>query len=457
MAGRSPVPVFRGAGRPLPPRGRAGCRWGSGARCADRASDGPRGGPTPYRSADRRHRAAAGPCHGRDRGHADRRCPAAHRCRASGSALSAPLGTLLIGVGVGEPPRRPVRLRGTLGRRAHVREPLRLPGRDLLQPQRQLKGARPVLRILRQTGPHQRGQRVRHTVQLRLLVDDAVQHHLGTAVPEGRVTHRRVRERGAQREHVRGRGDGGAAHLLGGEEARRADRRADVGEGRGPRGPGDAEVDDPRPLGGQQDVGRLQIPVHDTGLVDGDQPLAQGGPYGGDLRGAQRALVGDLVVQGGAGHVLRGEPGALGLEIGGHQPGRAATADPPCRRDLTREARAELLILRQIGPDHLECDPLPLLVGAQVDDAHAARAEPSVKPERADDARVLAPQAHHRHVHPRCPVRLTSHSLRFRGPPCAEAAPSRPDGLSVAGGRLEGWSEGGRTGRLSSEGAPNHP
>ncbi len=78
--------------------------------------------------------------------------------------------------------------------------------------------------------------------------------------------------------------------------------------------------------------------MHDPGLVHGDQALREGGPDGRDIGGAEGPLGGDLVVQGGSGYVLRGEPGPVRFEVRCHEPGRAAAADPPCRRDLTREA-----------------------------------------------------------------------------------------------------------------------
>ncbi|GAA3111280.1 hypothetical protein GCM10020254_66790 [Streptomyces goshikiensis] len=140
--------------------------------------------------------------------------------------------------------------------------------------------------------------------------------------------------------------------------------------------------------------------MHDPRLVHGDQPLGERGADGGDLRGRQRALLGDLVVQGWAGHVLGGEPGPLGLQVGGHQARGAPAADPPGGGHLAREPRAELLVLGQVGPDHLQGDALAAPVRAQVDHAHPAGAEPAVQSERADDTRVLPPEPHHRHVHP---------------------------------------------------------
>ncbi len=373
----------------------------------------------------------------------------------TGPALRTPLGTLR--VGVGEPARGHVRLPAARRGRPYVGHALGLPGGDLLEPQGQLQRAGTLLGVLGQTGPHQRGERVRDALQLGLLVHHPVEHHLGTAVPEGRVAHRGVRQRGAEREHVRRRSDRRPAHLLRSEEPGGADRGADVRERGGTGGPGDAEVDDPRPLRGQQDVGRLQVPVHHPGLVHGDQALGQRGAHGRDVGRDERTTVDDLVVQGGAGHVLRGEPGAVRLQVRGDQPRGAAAPDAPGRRDLAGEPRPELLVLGQVRPDDLQRDPLPLLVGAQVDHAHPARAQPPVKPERADDARVLAPQAHHRHVHPRCPVPVTCHSLRFHGRPRAEAAPSRDNGLSVPGARVEAGPAKAGPHRPGTAHFPNRP
>ncbi|GFN02611.1 hypothetical protein Smic_11670 [Streptomyces microflavus] len=132
-------------------------------------------------------------------------------------------------------------------------------------------------------------------------------------------------------------------------------------------------------------------------LVHRHQALGERRADRGHLYCGQGAFLGDLVVQGGPGNVLRREPRAVRLQAGGDQPGRAAAPDPPRGGHLAREPGTELLVLRQVGPDHLEGHPLAAPVGAEVDHAHAARAEPSVQPERADETRVLAPEPHHRH------------------------------------------------------------
>lgn len=135
--------------------------------------------------------------------------PSARRggtCRSVGVRRSAP--------SAGPPPARGAARGAALG------ESLSLPGGDLLEPHGQLERRGAVLGVLRETGPHQWRQGVVHVVQMRLLVHHPVEHHLGTAVPERRVGRRGVRECGAQREDVGRRGDRGAAHLLGREEAR---------------------------------------------------------------------------------------------------------------------------------------------------------------------------------------------------------------------------------------------
>lgn len=135
-------------------------------------------------------------------------------------------------------------------------------------------------------------------------------------------------------------------------------------------------------------------------LVDRDEPFGERGADRGDLGGGERTLLGHLVVQRGPGDVLRGEPRPLGLQVRGHQPGRAPAADPPGGGHLAGEARAELLVFGEVGADHLERHALTAPVRAEVDHAHAAGTEPPVQPERTDDTRVLPPEPHHRHVHP---------------------------------------------------------
>lgn len=165
--------------------------------------------------------------------------------------------------------------------------------------------------------------------------------------------------------------------------------------------------------------------MHHARVMDGQQPLGQRGADGGDLRGGQRTGLVDLVVQRGPRDVLRGEPGAVRIEIGRHQPGRTAAADPPGGRDLPREPRAEFLILRQVRPDHLEGHPLPAFVRAEIDHAHSARAERrcsrNVPTTRGSSrrSRIIAMSVPYlRWGAPSAANRLTWHSLRIDGSLC---------------------------------------
>jgi hypothetical protein len=334
---RRPPPGPRGP-RPRPPRTTTRRRTtpapgpcGVAPRRSRPRRTRPRRHPTPtrrHRTPTPTRRTTATP--GRRSGTTRRRSPR----RTLRTPLT--LGPLLLRIAVGEPPGRPIRLRRTRPGRPYISQPLSLTSGDLLEPQGQLKRAGPLLGILREARADERRERVRHPVQMCLLVHHAVQHHLRTTVPEGRVGGGGIRERGPEREHIGGRSDGGPPHLLGREEPRRTDRRTDVRERRRTGGPGDTEVDDPRTLGGEEDVRRLEIPVDDPGLVNRDEPLGQSGPDRSDLGRAQRTLVGDLVVQRRPGHVLRGEPRPIGVKIRRDQPGSA----PPRIRRAAETSRA---------------------------------------------------------------------------------------------------------------------
>jgi hypothetical protein len=75
--------------------------------------------------------------------------------------------------------------------------------------------------------------------------------------------------------------------------------RPGAGAGR----PGDAEVNDPRAVVGQDDVARLEVAVDEAAGVDRGQPLGQRGTEPLGLRGAERAALGDRRRQRRPGHV----------------------------------------------------------------------------------------------------------------------------------------------------------
>ena len=233
LAGPPPGP--RG---PRPPAARCRCApgpaAGAGRVAAGGAAAAARAGPPGARRGARRRRAGAAAARGRGaagRGPARRRALGARGAVRAASARPLPVRSA----------SRPVGRSGSAAALARAAVPSASPCASRAAISLSRSDSWSVLgrssgSFARQART-QRRQRVRHPVQLRLLVHHAVQHHLGTAVPEGRVGRRRVRQRGAEREDVRGRGDRRAAHLLGREEAGRADRRADMGERARPRSP----------------------------------------------------------------------------------------------------------------------------------------------------------------------------------------------------------------------------
>lgn len=102
----------------------------------------------------------------------------------------------------------------------------------------------------------------------------------------------------------------------------------------------------------------------------------------------ERAVSGEVPVQGRAGYVLRRQPRACGLGIGGQQGHQAGPLHTGGQGDLAAEPCPELRILRQRLVDRLDRDPRSPGVEGGVDDAHAAAAEAPDDPVGTDPLRV---------------------------------------------------------------------
>jgi hypothetical protein len=169
-------------------------------------------------------------------------------------------------------------------------------------------------------------------------------------------------------------------------------------EGRGALAPAggvepgrDAEVDHPRPDRAQDDVGRLQVAVHDPGGVDGGQ--RPGHPDGQPLEAGRRQRSSDHdLLQRRALDVLAGHPGHGRVQVGVEDRGGAEAGHPAGRADLLAEALAQLGLAVEVGPDRLDRDPGAVRGGAQVDDAHAALPDPPGQGERAEPGWVAGAQ-----------------------------------------------------------------
>lgn len=184
----------------------------------------------------------------------------------------------------------------------------------------------------------------------------------------------------AEREHVARRGHFAAGALLGRHELRGADEAAAACEAGGLGCPGDAEVDDPRPVGGEQDVARLEVAVDHSRRVHRVQGA---GDAGDELEGGgqgQRTVDVQGLVQGQPGYVCAGQPRLLAVRVVVEHRHEVVAADLLGGPDLLLEAVPELAVARVLTADHLECDGLVAPRAGQVHGTHAALADPGEQP-----------------------------------------------------------------------------
>ena len=191
----------------------------------------------------------------------------------------------------------------------------------------------------------------------------------GEHVVKGRPV---VRERAQRfrREVHRGAGEG----------------RLDLGARRpGPGGLGAAQAE-VRDLGldvvagGQQDVGGLEVAVHDPGTVDGGERRRHPHRQALQRSAVHRFAVADRLVQVRSGHVLRDDEEGFALQPGVDDPGGGEPGDPAGGGDLAGEAEPEGLVVGQIRVDQLDGHGAVGGVLGEVDGAHATAAQ------TADDA-----------------------------------------------------------------------
>ena len=153
-------------------------------------------------------------------------------------------------------------------------------------------------RVLGQAPGDHRTEPRRYPVQDRLGVHHPVQDGGRRPGAERSRPRRRVGHHAAEREHVARGSRAPALGLLG----RHVPRRAEHHPGRRQRGSvdgaRDAEVDHPRPVGGQQHVGGLEVAVHHAAGVDRLQRLDQPGQQRPQRLLGQRPVFGHHLVQG---------------------------------------------------------------------------------------------------------------------------------------------------------------
>ena len=229
----------------------------------------------------------------------------------------------------------------------------------------------------------------RHVRQTRLLVDHAVDERGDVPRAPRAAARRRVAQQCPEAEHVTGRTYLTAGlGLLRRHVSRRADQQADSRQRGRPGGPGDAEVDDPRPVRRQQHVRRLQVPVHQADVVDRGQPLRKTRRKTAQLRRRQRPALAHHVIERRRVDVRRRQPRHRPLGIGVHHHSRVKPVHPPRRRDLPPEPGPELPVHGQLRTDHLHRHRPPPSRPPQEHPPHPAAAQHPNQPIRPDPIRI---------------------------------------------------------------------
>jgi len=214
---------------------------------------------------------------------------------------------------------------------------------DAEQALEQLGGGRPLGRVLGQRVLDGRAQpALLEAVQVGGFADDPVGDALPGAVAEGAAAGGGERDQAAPGEDVGGRSRARPGELLWGHEAGRADEHAGAGEPGRVQRLSDAEVDDTRPSGGQQDVGGLEVAVDDPGGVDRIDGLGDPNGQGVEGRPGQRPGGADGAVESGALDVVRDQVGAGGFDVGVEDAGGERAGDLGGGVDLAVEAAAEV-------------------------------------------------------------------------------------------------------------------
>ena len=191
-----------------------------------------------------------------------------------------------------------------------------------------------------------------------------------------RLARQRVVEDAAERVDVGARVDLVAGELLGRHEVGGADPVAGGGQaGVGPHRLGEAEVGEVGVLAVEQDVGRLDVAVHEP---DGVRGVERGADLEADRRdpgGRDHALAGQQALQVGPVHVAHDEVEVPALLARRVDRDHVRVVDRRGDARLALEALAEPGIARPLGGDQLDGDgPAERQLGRAVDDAHATAA-----------------------------------------------------------------------------------
>jgi hypothetical protein len=196
-------------------------------------------------------------------------------------------------------------------------------------------------------------------------------------------------ENGAQAEDVAGGTDLPAFDLFGGHVTGRAYEQAGARQRAGLGRDGNAEIDNARPVLGQQHVRGLQVTVDDPRGMDGAQARRQPRREFQHRPHGQGPVLRHRVSQRRPGHIGRGQPRHRAIGVGVDQRHGVPAAHLARDGDFPPEARAELRVGGQVGANHFHRRRLAIRRRAQEHPAHATRAQHSAEPVRPDPPRVV--------------------------------------------------------------------
>ncbi len=253
----------------------------------------------------------------------------------------------------------------------------------------QIAGGRPLAGVLGQAALDQPAHLGGYAVQVHLAVDRAVGQRGSRSAAERRFARGREGENGAQAEDVAGGTDLPAFDLLGGHVAGRAYEQSGTRQRAGLGRDGNAEIDDARPVLGQQHVRWLQVAVHDPRGMNGAQARRQPRREFQHRPHGQGPVLRHRVSQRWPGHIGRGQPRHRAIGIRVDQRHSEPAAHLARNGDFPPEARPELGVGGQVGADHFHRHQLAVRRCAQKHPAHATQAQYSAEPVRPDLSRVV--------------------------------------------------------------------
>jgi len=158
-----------------------------------------------------------------------------------------------------------------------------------------------------------------------------------------------------------------------------------------------AEVDDPGPVAGHEDVVRLEISVHQATGVNRGDALAQLGRKCTDGPGRQRATVSDQLPQRRPPDVLGRHPRRIVIGSGRHDVRGVKPTDPLSGLDLAGEASPVRRFMNAIRPDELHHHAAAARRVRQEHLTHATGTQPTTEAEGTNLAWIIGPQR----IHPR--------------------------------------------------------